>query len=121
MSILIKGMEMPDKCVQCPCFHYEFPMHWYCQATKESTDAPYRMSRPDWCPLVLPNNKINKLILYLEKRIKNEREMAVKSLSLSVDNPRHIESVYNAYANGMEKALEYIIYYLGDFIDGCDN
>ena len=89
MSILTKGMEIPNKCSQ--------------------------------CPLVLSNNKINKLMLILKERIKNEREMAVKSLSLSVDNPRHIESVYNAYANGMEKALEYILYYLGDFIDECDN
>lgn len=123
MSILIKGADMPDKCGQCPCFHHEYPM--YCQATKESSnktpDAPYGMPRPDWCPLLLPNNKINKLMMSLEETIKNEREMAVKSLSLSVDNPRHIESVHNAYANGMENALEYIIYYLGDFIDECDN
>lgn len=53
MNVLIKGMEMPDKCGQCPCFHHEYPM--YCQATKESSnkipDAPYGMPRPDWCPL----------------------------------------------------------------------
>lgn len=56
-SVLVKDMKMPDKCGQCPCFHYEYPM--YCQATKEINNkipgAPYEMPRPDWCPLVLPS------------------------------------------------------------------
>ena len=52
MSILIKGMEMPQKCGQCKLFHAEYPM--YCMAVKgyRTVGAPYGMSRPDWCPLV---------------------------------------------------------------------
>lgn len=52
MSVLIKGMEMPDKCGCCKLFHAEYPMH--CTAIKEyrTASAPYGMSRPDWCPLV---------------------------------------------------------------------
>lgn len=52
MSVLIKDMEMPDKCGCCKLFHAEYPMH--CTAIKEyrTASAPYGMSRPDWCPLV---------------------------------------------------------------------
>ena len=51
-DILIKGMEMPQKCGQCKLFHAEYPM--YCMAVKgyRTVGAPYGMSRPDWCPLV---------------------------------------------------------------------
>ena len=52
MSILIHGMEMPQKCGQCKLFHAEHPM--YCTATEghRTVGAPYGMPRPDWCPLV---------------------------------------------------------------------
>lgn len=52
MSILIRGMEMPQKCGQCKLFHAEHPM--YCTADKNyrTVGAPYGMPRPDWCPLV---------------------------------------------------------------------
>ena len=52
MSLLVKGLKMPDKCGCCKLFHAEYPMH--CTAIKEhrTASAPYGMSRPDWCPLV---------------------------------------------------------------------
>lgn len=52
MSILIKDMEMPQKCGQCKLFHAEYPM--YCMAVEghRTVGAPYGMPRPDWCPLV---------------------------------------------------------------------
>lgn len=52
MSILIKGMETPQKCGQCKLFHTEQPM--YCMAVEghRTVGAPYGMPRPDWCPLV---------------------------------------------------------------------
>ena len=51
MSILIRGMEMPQKCGQCKFYHAEYPM--YCMAVKgyRTVGAPYGMPRPDWCPL----------------------------------------------------------------------
>ena len=53
MGVYIKGMEMPDKCGSCPCFHAEHPIH--CQAVKadkaKRIAAPYGLPRPDWCPL----------------------------------------------------------------------
>ena len=52
MSILIRGMEMPQKCGQCKFYHAEYPM--YCMAVKgyRTVGAPYGMPRPDWCPLI---------------------------------------------------------------------
>lgn len=52
MSVLIKGMEMPQKCGQCNLYHAEYPM--YCMAVEghRTVGAPYGMPRPDWCPLV---------------------------------------------------------------------
>lgn len=46
-------LEMPDRCGNCPCFHFENPM--YCQAIdidrNKKITAPYRAPRPEWCPL----------------------------------------------------------------------
>lgn len=52
MSILIKGMRMPEKCGSCDLFHAEYPM--YCTVVKghKTVGAPYGMPRPEWCPLV---------------------------------------------------------------------
>lgn len=52
MSVLIRGMEMPQKCGQCKLYHAEYPM--YCMAVEghRTVGAPYGMPRPDWCPLV---------------------------------------------------------------------
>lgn len=51
-SVLIRGMEMPQKCGQCKLYHVEYPM--YCMAVEghRTVGAPYGMPRPDWCPLV---------------------------------------------------------------------
>lgn len=54
MSILIRGMTMPKRCGECPCFHADNPM--YCQAVKADKNkkiiAPYGKPRPEWCPLI---------------------------------------------------------------------
>lgn len=52
MSVIVKGMRMPEKCGSCELFHAEFPM--YCTVVKghKTVGAPYGMPRPEWCPLV---------------------------------------------------------------------
>lgn len=57
MSVLIKNMEMPQKCGQCKLYHAEYPM--YCMAVEghRTVGAPYGMQRPDWCPLVEAEGK----------------------------------------------------------------
>ena len=52
MSILIKGMEMPQRCGQCKLFHAEQPMYCIVDKNYRTVGAPYGMPRPDWCPLV---------------------------------------------------------------------
>lgn len=52
MSVIVKGMRMPEKCGSCDLFHAESPM--YCTVVKghKTVGAPYGMPRPEWCPLV---------------------------------------------------------------------
>ena len=44
MSILIKGMEMPNDCIDCFAETYN-----ECMATGKIVNS---LGRPDWCPLV---------------------------------------------------------------------
>ena len=50
MSILIKGMEMPENCDKC---RFQSELRLYCNAMPDNfcgnTDD---IERPDWCPLV---------------------------------------------------------------------
>ena len=52
MSVLIRGMEMPQKCGQCNLYHAEHPMHCMVVEGHRTVGAPYGMPRPDWCPLI---------------------------------------------------------------------
>ena len=52
MSVLIKGMKMPEKCGSCDLFNVELPMHCTVVKGHKTVGAPYGMPRPDWCPLV---------------------------------------------------------------------
>ena len=68
MSVLIKGIEMPKSCVDCPCSLNMF----FCRALdgREVTDRTgiefkedgIVVSRPDWCPLVEAPGKHGQLI-----------------------------------------------------------
>ena len=52
MSILIKGMEMPNRCFEC-IFLTTVP-NFFCLAGKRDLCAEHgiNISRPDWCPLI---------------------------------------------------------------------
>lgn len=55
MSILIKGMEMPTRCGECPCAYSTEGAYWdTCQAVDDQNDIEqfWKSGRPDWCPLV---------------------------------------------------------------------
>lgn len=54
MSVLIKGMEMPENCYECPCLRHDSidGMRAYqCNITMILHDG-IGDGRPDWCPLV---------------------------------------------------------------------
>ena len=52
MSILIKGMDMPNRCFEC-IFLTTVPS-FFCLAGKRDLCAEHgiNISRPDWCPLI---------------------------------------------------------------------
>jgi len=57
MSILIKGIKMPDCCDDCPCYHRTESDNEYCWVEPDDNlvYTPIelmRTTRPDWCPLV---------------------------------------------------------------------
>ena len=59
MSVLIKGMDMPKDCPQCPCAYFaDYFTFLGCNVKPGKRyamqDEEYRQSsaRPDWCPLI---------------------------------------------------------------------
>lgn len=61
MSVLVKGMEMPENCGLCDLFHAESPMHCTVVKGHKTVGAPYGMPRPEWCPLVALPDKHGRL------------------------------------------------------------
>lgn len=47
MSVYIPGMEMPERCYDCPACHGA-----ECWANHCAYISDYRKPRPEWCPLV---------------------------------------------------------------------
>lgn len=58
MSVLVKGMSIPMKCIDCKLYQDSYPTH--CKAVVFGVvDVPYRPPRPDWCPLVEVEEDVN--------------------------------------------------------------
>ena len=49
MSILIRGMEMPESCYRCPMANDDF---YLCGAIEKYLENDSEERRPDWCPLI---------------------------------------------------------------------
>lgn len=50
MSVLIRGIRMPDCCEVCACLNDEY---FYCQASgRKPADENITTTRPAWCPLI---------------------------------------------------------------------
>lgn len=53
MSILIRGMEMPKNCMECPCGHETEGAFWdECSVLAREYEKDADSVRPNWCPLV---------------------------------------------------------------------
>lgn len=55
MSILIKGMEMPKSCSECPLFESKYHYHGCHAVPKSFNDMDmwnFVGDRPSWCPLI---------------------------------------------------------------------
>ena len=61
MAVLIKDVDMPENCRECPCSYWtEGAHHDYCQAVSYDTQLLYDLEcRPSWCPLVEIQSKTN--------------------------------------------------------------
>lgn len=46
MSVIVKGMEMPDNCEEC-----QLMVDRWCYGVKNQPGTIYFHARPDWCPL----------------------------------------------------------------------
>ena len=63
MSVVIKGMQMPETCAECPCLRHDSldGEHAYqCNVTLEIRKNIDK--KPEWCPLVALPEKHGKLI-----------------------------------------------------------
>lgn len=62
MSLLIKGMDMPEKCQYCPCcFNNQFEIDFLCGALNK-TMSFVRIGRLGDCPLIALPQKHGRLI-----------------------------------------------------------
>lgn len=96
MSFLIKGMELPKSCWDCPfCLDFEFLDPYECAAENKEFENgidEYEHSRPNWCPLVpIPphgdlidrdallktNNPVGKAMVFGGQYVYTENEIQV--------------------------------------------
>lgn len=56
MSVLIKGMDMPRSCDECPCATVEVNEGYYgdmwCGVLSEIVEPHEINTKPSWCPMV---------------------------------------------------------------------
>ena len=74
MSLIIKGMDMPEKCENCPCYDY---IDYVCRA--DDCFAPFDVENPEerseHCPLIeipTPHGRLidaDKLIWFIDNHI----------------------------------------------------
>jgi len=50
MSVIVKGMDMPENCQECECLNVE---HFFCQVSgRAPKDENMVKRRPEWCQLI---------------------------------------------------------------------
>lgn len=106
MSILIKGMKMPEKCGSCDLFHVESPMHCTVVKGHKTVGAPYGMPRPDWCPLVEipePHGRLIDVDAYCEDLLEEAHRVwgllkpeTIERINRTVDDLKNYPAVVEA-------------------------
>ena len=106
MSVLIKGMEMPESCFQCWFLHVINPGYFYCFASGEEFEENFAIHKGRYkdCPLVEVPTPHGRLIDAdalgghdEEERAHNETVDVVKQSGCG--SPTHI--YYSAYYDGV--------------------
>jgi hypothetical protein len=65
MSVLVKGMKMPENCIKCPLqfggWCYVSPPE-IDERVAPTVDEAWEQGKPDWCPLVALPDKHGRLV-----------------------------------------------------------
>ena len=98
MSVLVKGMKMPETCIQCPMqfggWCYVSPPE-IDERVAPTVDEAVEQGKPDWCPLVEVPTPHGRLI---------DRDAFEKDLALNVyDNKRKTMSYPTVVCNTILK------------------
>ena len=78
MSIAIKGVNMPENCIECPCYRrdsLENGIVYQCNVTRGVRRNTH--GRPKWCPLIeVPDGVIENInvVEYLLKQLESEED-----------------------------------------------
>ena len=102
-AVIVKGMEMPEKCGLCDLFHAESPMHCTVVKGHKTVGAPYGIPRPEWCPLVaLPDHHgrlvdADALIEQMEADAEHMDEPYARMIySAAISDVRHAPTIVEA-------------------------
>jgi hypothetical protein len=115
MSILIKGIEMPKSCIDCPCSLNMF----FCRARDgraitDRTGIEFKedgivVSRPDWCPLEEVPGKHGRLIDADELEIILESAINIMKAVASIPeitDDLEVQMEIKAYTDILDGVLE---------------
>ena len=100
MSVLIKGMKMPDNCAVCPIMN---PDEGYCEVKQKRADNIW--DRPNWCPVVevlTPHGRLIDADQFFNSIAEKERLLSFDHSGLYVDISdmndlfKHIETIVEA-------------------------
>lgn len=65
MSVIVKGMKMPENCIKCPLqfggWCYASPPE-IDERVAPTVDEAWEQGKPDWCPLVALHDKHGRLV-----------------------------------------------------------
>lgn len=82
MSVIVKGMRMPEKCGLCDLFHAESPMHCAVVKGHKTVGAPYGMPRPEWCPLVELPEKHGRLVEFIDVATETDEDTGLEEVNV---------------------------------------
>lgn len=97
MSVLVKGMRMPENCIKCPmCFGgmcYVMPAEVDESRVAPTVEEALKQGKPDWCPLIeipahgrlIDADKMNDLLLKEKERaIGNENKLGAFAVGFAM-------------------------------------
>lgn len=109
-NVLIKGMEMPKNCIDCP-----FDILNKCFATSREDCRVESLDRPEWCPLVPGEPQetvtslmttITKLVAVIHYLTENKDRVIVKMRCKNCEYDGTLSCIGNTLANSPEECIK---------------